>query len=433
MGVALLLDFISETAPNPLNRGEVKGHKPDSEEEEIRNSVMDEKFSAVVFKTIVDPYAGKLTVFRVMSGSIDQDSQVLNSSKDSKERFGQILKLNGKKTDTIEKAVTGDIVAVAKLKDTVTSQTLCDEKLDPIVYDLITFPKPNLSFAISAKAKGEEDKVVQGLMKIGEEDPSLKVTRDAQTNEILLSGMGTGHLEISVEKLRRKFGVEVLLKTPKVPYMETIKGQAQVRYRHKKQSGGRGQFGECEIILSPNETGAGYEFIDKIFGGSIPRQFIPAVDKGITETLHAGVLAGYPVVDFKVELVDGKFHPVDSSENAFKMAGSKAFKNAMEQAKPTLLEPIVKMEIIVPEENTGDIMGDLSSRRGAVSGYETKGKNTIIKALVPMSEILRYEPDLRSMTSGKGNFAADFDHYEEVPHELQVKIIVAAKKEAEEE
>ena len=325
-----------------------------------------------------------------------------------------------------------DVAAVAKLKDTNTSDTLCDDKGTPVVYDMITFPNASLSFAIEAKAKGDEDKIVQGLTRLGEEDPTVRVTRNAQTHEIILSGMGTGHLETTVEKLRRKFGVEVLLKTPKVPYKETIKGKATVRYRHKKQSGGRGQFGECEIVISPKERGTGYEFIDKIFGGSIPRQFIPAVDKGILETCVRGVIAGYPFVDFQVELIDGKYHPVDSSEMAFKMAGSMAFKQSAQQAKPTLLEPIMKMEIVVPEENTGDIMGDLSSRRGAVSGYETKGKNTVVKAQVPMAEILRYEPDLRSMTSGKGTFMPEFSHYEEVPHEAQQKIIEAYQKEKEE-
>ena len=431
-GISLLLDFLGESVPSPIEGKEFTGHKLGSEEEITRMASADEPFSALVFKTQIDPFAGKLTIFRVLSGEVAADSQVINANKDTKERFGQILKLNGKKQDSIEQAVTGDIVAVAKLKDTNTSDTLCDDKGTPVVYDMITFPNASLSFAIEAKAKGDEDKIVQGLTRLGEEDPTVRVTRNAQTHEIILSGMGTGHLETTVEKLRRKFGVEVLLKTPKVPYKETIKGKATVRYRHKKQSGGRGQFGECEIVISPKERGTGYEFIDKIFGGSIPRQFIPAVDKGILETCVRGVIAGYPFVDFQVELIDGKYHPVDSSEMAFKMAGSMAFKQSAQQAKPTLLEPIMKMEIVVPEENTGDIMGDLSSRRGAVSGYETKGKNTVVKAQVPMAEILRYEPDLRSMTSGKGTFMAEFSHYEEVPHEAQQKIIEAYQKEKEE-
>jgi len=432
MGISNLLDFVSETVASPENHEDFQGFKIDSEEELVRKSSTSDSFSALIFKTIIDPFAGKLSVFRVLSGSISSDSQVINTTKDSKERFGSILKITGKKAETIEKAVTGDIVAVAKLKDTETGDTLCDDKGIPIVYKMINFPQPNLSFAIQAKAKGDEDKIVQGLMRLAEEDPTIKVTRNRETHEILLSGVGTGHLEVTVAKLRRKYNVDVLLQAPKVPYKETIKGKAQIRYRHKKQSGGRGQFGECEIIMSPNEAGDGYEFIDKIFGGSIPRQFIPAVDKGITDAKNAGILAGYPVVDFKIELIDGKHHPVDSSENAFKMAGSKAFKLAMADAKPTLLEPINKLEIIVPEENTGDIMGDLSSRRGAVSGFDSKGKNTIVHATVPMAEILRYEPELRSMTSGKGTFNAEFSHYEEVPHELQIKIINANKKEQEE-
>lgn len=432
IGVSTLLDFILEATPSPIDREPFLGFKPGTEDQISRQPSSSELFSAMVFKTIIDPFAGKLTIFRVISGEVLSDSPVINSSKDSKERFGSILKLNGKKTETIAKAVTGDIVAVAKLKDTDTGDTFCDDKGEPIIYKLISFPKPNLSFAIQAKTKGDEDKIVQGLARLAEEDPTIRVTRNFETHEILLSGVGTGHLQVTVDKLLRKYNVDVLLQTPKVPYKETIKGKATVRYRHKKQSGGRGQFGECEITMSPNESGAGYEFIDKIFGGSIPRQFIPAVDKGIIDSKDSGILAGYPVVDFKIELIDGKHHPVDSSENAFKMAGSKAFKLAMADAKPTLLEPISKLEIIVPEENTGDIMGDLSSRRGAVSGYESKGKNTIIRATVPMSEILRYEPELRSMTSGKGTFSAEFMKYEEVPRELQTKIIEDNKKEKEE-
>jgi elongation factor G len=430
-GVVPLLDFLVETLPSPLDREPFTGNKPESEDEATRESNPSAPFSGIVFKTIIDPFAGKLTVFRVLSGEIDPDSQVYNANKEAKERFGQLLKMNGKKQEPIDKAVCGDIVAVAKLKETATGDTLCDEK-DPLIYKMITVAVPNLSFAIQPKSKGDEEKITTGLARLTEEDPTIRVTRDVQTKEIILSGMGTGHLEITVEKLRRKFGVEVILKTPKVPYKETVKGKATVRYRHKKQSGGRGQFGECEINLLAQPRGAGYLFEDKIFGGSIPRQFIPAVDKGIQDALGGGVLAGYPTVDFRVELTDGKFHPVDSSEMAFKIAGSQAFKQAAAQAKPTLLEPVMKMEIVVPEENTGDVMGDLSGRRGAVSGYEAKGKNTVIRAQVPMSEVLRYEPDLRSMTSGKGTFQSEFSHYEEVPQEIQLKIIDAAKKEQEE-
>ena len=417
-----------QNASSPLGHKPFKGVKMGTEDEITLESSPDAPFSAIVFKTLNDPFAGKLTIFRVLSGQIGPDSQVFNSTQDTKERFGQILKLTGKKQEAIEKAVTGDIVAVAKLKETVTGDTLCVDDSGPVVYSMISLPSPSLSFAIQSKAKGDEDKIFNGLSRLMEEDPTVRVTRDQQTHEIILSGMGTGHLEITVAKLKRKFGVDVLLKAPKVPYKETIKSKATVRYRHKKQSGGRGQFGECEIVVSPKERGSGYEFIDKIFGGVIPRQFVPAVDKGIQESRSTGVLASYPCVDFQVELIDGKYHPVDSSEMAFKIAGSMAFKQATMQAKPTILEPIMKMEIIVPEENTGDIMGDLSSRRGAVSGYDSRGKNTVIHATVPMAEILRYEPDLRSMTSGKGTFTAEFRSYDEVPMELQNKIIEAAKK-----
>ena len=431
-GIPPLLDFIVESASSPIEHAEFVGKKPESDEEIKVAPLPDDAFSGIVFKTIIDPFAGKLNVYRVISGTLEPDTNVLNATTGNKERIGQILKLFGKKQESIEKAVTGDIVAASKLKDTNTGNTLCSEKR-PVAFDMIHFPNPSLSFAIEPKAKGDEEKIVSGLTKLADEDPTVVISRDEQTNEIILSGMGTGHLEVTCEKLRRKFGVEVLLKTPKVPYKETIKTRIEQRYRHKKQTGGRGQFGECTIVIMPGEKNSGYEFEDKIFGGAIPKQYIPAVDKGVQERSGRGVLAGYPVVDFKVELIDGKFHPVDSSEHAFKMAGSMAFKEGAAQAKPTLLEPIMKMEIIVPEENTGDIMGDISSRRGAVQGFEAKGKNTIVRATVPMAEILRYEPDLRSMTSGKGTFTSEFMSYEEVPHELQQKIIEAAKKDEEEE
>ncbi|HPQ67751.1 MAG TPA: elongation factor G [bacterium] len=432
MGVQPLMNLIADAGPSPLDRQPFVGTTPGSEDAVERASAEDAPFSAIVFKTIIDRHTGKLNIFRVLSGSIGADSVAFNSQRETKERWGQVYKLAGKEKDSIDMAVTGDIVAVAKLKETLTGDTLCDEKAK-VVYDMVKIPQPSLSFAIQPKSKGDEDKIQSGLQRLCEEDPTVQIRRDEQTHEFILEGVGQGHLEVTVDKLKRKFGVEVTMTTPKVPYKETIKAPAKARYRHKKQTGGRGQFGECELTIAPRERGTGYEFVDKIVGGVIPRQYIPAVDKGCQERLARGVVAGYPLVDIEVAVVDGKFHPVDSSEMAFKMAGSMCLKAAVEQAKPVLLEPIVNMEIIVPEASTGDIMGDMSSRRGRPGGMSSKGKNTIIKAQVPLSEVLKYEPDLRSMTSGQGAFSMEFSHYEEVPGELAQKIIDASKKEEEEE
>jgi elongation factor G len=432
MGVQPLMDLIAEAAPSPTDRKPVTGTKPGGADPVERKPLESEPFTAIVFKTIVDRHAGRLTVFRVLSGSIGADSQAFNPNRDLKERWGQVFKLMGKEKEAIDTAALGDVVAVAKLKETQTADTLCDEK-SPIKLGLVHFPEPSISFAIQAKSKGDEEKIQSGLLRLAEEDPTVRIRQDKQTQEFILEGVGQGHLEITVEKLRRKYGVEVNLATPKVPYKETIKVEGKARYRHKKQSGGRGQFGECELIVKPLPRGSGYKFVDDIFGGSIPRQFIPAVDKGVQERMARGVLAGYQLVDIEVHCIDGKYHPVDSSEMAFKMAGSMGMKAAVEAAKPVLLEPIVNMEIAVPEENTGDVMGNLSSRRGRPGGMSSKGKSTIIKAQVPLAEVLRYEPDLRSMTSGQGSFSMEFSHYEEVPGELALKIIEATKRGAEEE
>jgi elongation factor G len=433
MGLQPLLDLIADAAPSPLDRGAVEGFKPGAPEEKLQRKPGDnEPFSAIVFKTIIDRHSGKLTIFRVLSGSVGADSTVYNPNRDTKERWGQVLKLMGKDKEAVDQAVCGDIVAVAKLKETLTGDTLCDEK-EKIQYDLVQFPPSSLSFAIQPKSKGDEDKIQTGLARLCEEDPTVRIRRDTQTKEFILEGVGQGHLEITVEKLKRKYAVEVTLTTPKVPYKETIKLEARARYRHKKQSGGRGQFGECELVVRPLPRGEGYHYADKVVGGSIPRQFIPAVDKGVVERLSRGVIAGYPVVDLEVAVVDGKYHPVDSSEMAFKMAGSMCVKQAIEAAKPILLEPIVDMEITAPEACTGDIMGNLSSRRGRPGGMSSKGKNTIIKAQVPLAEVLKYEPDLRSMTSGQGTFTMEFSHYEEVPGEIAQKIVEASKREEEEE
>ncbi len=431
IGVAHLLDAICAYLPSPLDRTKAAGIHPKSEEIIERAPDEKEPFSALVFKTTSDPYTGKITIFRVYSGVLNSDSTIFNSSKGVEERIGQIYELEGKKQHPIKQAVAGDIVAVAKLKETVTGDTLCDPA-KPIIFEPAKQLLPVISYAIEPKTKADEDKIHNALHRMIEEEPTLESHRDTQTKEFIISGMGQVHLEVIVEKMKRKFGVEVLLKTPKVPYFETIRGSAKVQGKYKKQSGGRGQYGDCWIEMSPTGRGEGYIFDDKVVGGVIPRQYIPAVDKGIQEACLEGFLAGYPVVDFKVALYDGSFHTVDSSEMAFKVAGSMAFKKAMELCKPILLEPIVNMKITVPDENMGDVIGDLNSRRGKVVGVEPKANSQIIRSIVPMSEILAYSNDLKSMTSDRGLFSIEFSHYEEVPSHLSQKIVaesLAEKKE----
>ena len=428
IGAAHLLDAVCAYLPSPLDRTKAVGISPKNGETIERAPSETEPFSALVFKTTSDPYTGKITIFRIYSGVLNSDSSIYNSSKEVTERIGQIFELEGKKQKPIKQAVAGDIVAVSKLKETVTGDTLCDEA-KPIVYAPAKQLLPVISYAIEPKTKADEDKIHNALHRMIEEEPTLESHRDTQTKEMIISGMGQVHLEVIVEKLKRKFGVEVLLKTPKVPYLETIRGSAKVQGKYKKQSGGRGQFGDCTIEMSPAGRGEGYIFEDKIVGGVIPRQYIPAVDKGIQEASLEGFLAGFPVVDFKVALVYGSFHTVDSSEMAFKVAGSMAFKKAMELCKPVLLEPIVTMKVTVPDENMGDVIGDLNSRRGKVVGVEPKANSQIIRAVVPMSEVLAYSNDLKSMTSDRGLFSMEFSHYEEVPSHMAQKVIAEAAAE----
>lgn len=422
IGVSQLLDYICHCLPSPLDRGSVIGTNPKTKELVERKPAESEPFSALVFKTTSDPYTGKISVFRIYSGVLNADSTIYNSSRDSAERIGQIFELEGKKQKPTKLAVAGDIVAVAKLKETLTGDTLCD--LDqPILYEPAEPLHPVISYAIQPKTKNDEDKIHGALQRLMEEDQTLEMHRDPQTKEHIISGMGQVHLEVVVEKLKRKFGVEVELKTPKVPYLETIRTPVKVQGKYKKQSGGRGQYGDCWVELAPLPRGEGFRFEDKVVGGVIPRQYIPAVEKGIFESAQEGFLAGYPVVDFKAAVYDGSFHTVDSSEMAFKIAGSMAFKKGLESAKPVLLEPIMKMKITVPEENMGDIIGDLNSRRGKVVGVEPKANSQIIRAVVPMAEVLAYASDLRSKTSDRGFFTMEFSHYEEVPTHLAHKII----------
>ena len=387
--------------------------------------------AALVFKTLNDPFAGKITILRVYSGTLKSDSTVTNASRDEQERLGTLMALQGKQGTPVSHLVAGDIGGVAKLKVTQSGDTLTDRD-HPAKLPWIPIPPPAISFAIEPKSKGDEDKIGDALHRLLEEDPALRAGRDAQTGEHLLSGTGQLHVEIVVGKLKSRYKVEVILHPPKVPYRETIRRKAEGHGRHKKQTGGRGQFADCKIVMEPLARGEDYQFKDEIFGGAIPHNFRPAVDKGIQEARHRGYLAGYPVVDFKVRLIDGQYHDVDSSELAFKIAGSLAWKDAMANAGATILEPIMDVEITTTEDYMGDIMGDLSQRRGRPQGMDSRSGTSVIKATVPLAEMLNYAPALRSMTQGRASFQMEFSHYEEVPRPLQEKIIAEAKKKKEE-
>ena len=426
IGVPQLLDAVIDYLPSPLDEEEVEGKNPTTGETEKRAQDPSAPFSAYVFKTIIDPFAGKLSVMRVISGKVAQDMSFLNANKQTKEKFGQMFRLEGKKQEIVKEASAGEIVAAAKLKDVVTGDTLCDEKA-PIQYDGPMHFSPLISFALEPRTKADKEKVPQNLHRMMEEDPTIEVHRDEETRDFILSGMGQQHVEIMVEKLKRKYGAEVVLKVPKVPYKETIRASASAQGKLKKQSGGRGQYGDTWLKIEPLPHGKGFEFVDEVVGGAIPRNYIPAVEKGVREAMAGGFLAGYPMVDIRVRLYDGSYHDVDSSDMAFKIAGSLGFKNAVEKAKPVILEPIMTMEITVPDECMGDVIGDLNSRRGKVLGMETTGHNEVIKARVPMSEVLKYAPDLRSLTSGRGEFQLGFSHYEEIPPHLAEKVIKEAK------
>ena len=431
IGVTLLLELAVSSFVSPADKAPMKGKKPGTDTVEERKPAEDAPFSAIVFKTIADPYAGRLTLFRVYSGKLSPDSSVYNSTKKITEKFGHIFFLEGKNQKQTDMLIPGDIAGVAKLKETVTGDTLCLEKA-PIIYQKIAVPPPIMSFAIEPKTRGDEDKIASSIHRLTEEDPTIVFSRNVETKEMILSGMGQVHIEVNIEKMKRKFGVEVNLNTPKVPYKETIKGKTNVQGKYKKQSGGRGQFGDCWIDIEPQPRGAGFLFEDKIVGGVIPGQYRPAVEKGIVEAAAKGVIAGYPVVDFKIALTFGSYHTVDSSEMAFKIAGSMAFQKGVMDCQPILLEPIVTIDIEVPDEYMGDVIGDLNSRRGRVLGMDTNGAHQIIKGQVPLAEILKYAPDLRSMTSGRGNFTYTESHYEEVPAYIAEKIIAESKKDKEE-
>jgi elongation factor G len=417
-----ILDGILSFLPSPAERGEIKG-----EEGAVKGS-FDEPFSALIFKTISDPYTGRISLMRVFSGKINPDSTVVNSSKDRDEKLGGLFFVQGKEQIPAGQAKVGDLIATAKLKETFTGDTLC-AKGASVKFFPIRFPEPSISFAIEPKTRADEDRISQAIHRVTEEDPTVKIERDAETNELIISGNGQLHVEIITDRLRKRYNVSVDLKPPKIPYKETIKGRSDVQGKYKKQTGGRGQYGDVKIKMEPLSRGKDFEFEDDIFGGSIPKNYIPSIEKGIREAKKKGILAGYPAVDFKVILYDGSYHEVDSSDIAFKIAASMAFKKAMKEAKPTLLEPIMNVEVYSPDAYMGDIMGNLNGRRGRVQGMEQKGTLRIIKAQVPMAEMLDFEPTLTSITGGRGSFLMEFSHYEEIPSHLQQKIINEAVKE----
>nr|WP_320014299.1 elongation factor G [uncultured Desulfobacter sp.] len=428
IGVDVIFDFINDYMPSPLDRGAWTAKDADGNDVEVAPDP-DAEFTGFVFATIVDPYAGRLSLFRVISGTLGKEGNILNVTKDTKERFSQLLEIAGKEQKQIDGALPGAIVAVAKLKSTLTGDTLTGGKA-------IQIPAPAplppcISFAISPKSKSDEDKIHEAVRKILEEDTGLTLRREEETRQTILSGRGLVHIEITAEKIQRKFNVGMDIATPTVAYRETFKKKVRVQGKHKKQSGGHGQYGDCWIELEPLPKGSGYEFVDKIVGGVIPRNYIPAVEAGIRDAMQKGILAGFPCVDFRTTLDFGSYHAVDSSEMAFKTAGSLAFKKAAAEAKAVLLEPIMKVSVKAPDDATGDIMGDLNSRRGRVLGMDSEGDKQIINALVPMSEMLRYAPDLGSMTGGRGSFTMEFEQYDEVPPDLSKKIIEKVNAEKE--
>lgn len=429
-GVQVLMDAILEYFPSPDEMGNIVGTKPGTDDIVERKPDSNEPLAAIVFKTIADPYVGKLSLFKVLSGTLSADSTVYNPNTDTKEKISHLYILRGKKQIEVDKITAGDIGAVTKLTNTNTGNTLCDPN-HPIVLEGVQFPEPVLSLAIVPHAKGDEEKIGSGLHRLVEEDPTIRLEQNSETHQQIISGIGEQHLDVVVSKLKNKFGVSVDLTEPKVPYRETIRKKVKVEGKHKKQSGGHGQYGHVWIEFEPGEE-EGLTFQETIFGGSVPKNYIPAVEKGLLESMVHGVLAGYPVVNLKATLVDGSYHPVDSSEMAFKVAASLAYKKGLEQAGPVLLEPVMHVEVIVPDDYMGDIIGDLNKRRGRVIGMNPQpGGEQQVVAEVPMAEMFKYATDLRSMTQGRGSFSAKFERYEEVPGNIAEKIIEEAKKEAE--
>ncbi len=428
IGSATLLDLLAEVFPDPSRRGVAIGHSETAGKgDEIQRKINDaEPVSLFVYKTLADPFAGRVTYFKVISGVLKNDATLQNFTRGTSERFQHIQVMQGKTATAVPELHAGELGAIAKLKDTLTGDTLGDKNA-PIHYPLPHLPEPSITFAVEPKTRADEDRIGPAIHKILEEDPTLHFSRDPQTKEFLLAGSGQQHIEIVVAKLHKRYHVDLTLHPPKVPYRETIRGKADAEGKHKKQTGGHGQFGVCRIRMEPAARGAGVEFVDDIFGGAIPKNWIPSVEKGIRASAERGFLAGFPVVDFRATLYDGKYHDVDSSDMAFKIAGSLAFKEAMKQAKPTLLEPVMHVEVSAPDQYSGDIMGDLSSRRGRISGSEVRGSSVVIQAQVPFAEMLNYATGLTSMTQGRATYTMEFSHYDYVPAEIAEKVIAAAK------
>jgi elongation factor G len=425
-----LLDLIVESLPSPADRGDVEGTEVKTKATARRAPDPKAPLAARVFKTLSDPHVGKLSLFRVYCGTLRSDSQVYNASREVRERLGQVAWPHGKAQKAVDALGPGEIGVVAKLKETLTGDTLTDEA-SPFLLPRIPFPEPGISYAIQPKARGDEEKISNALARIAEEDPTVRSHYDPETRQLLVSGVGQLHVEVLVERMKRKFNVDVTLLPPRIPYKETVKGRAEVQGKYKKQTGGRGQYGDVWLRLEPLPRGQGFEFVDEIFGGAVPRNYIPAVEKGVREAMKRGVISGYPVVDVRCTLYDGSYHEVDSSDLAFQIAGSLALQKGVQEARPCLLEPIMNVEVTAPTDQTGDVIGDLNGRRGRIVGMEPAGETAAIRAQVPMAEMLNFEPALRSMTGGRGAFSMEFSHYEEVPAHLAEKLIATARAEKE--
>ncbi|MFA1641877.1 elongation factor G [Chryseomicrobium imtechense] len=427
-GVQKMLDAVIAYLPSPLDVAPMKGIDPDTEEELVREPSDEAPFSALAFKVMTDPYVGKLTFFRVYSGTLDSGSYVQNSTKGKRERVGRILQMHANSREEISKVYAGDIAAAVGLKDTTTGDTLCDEK-SLVILESMDFPEPVISLSVEPKSKADQDKMGQALQKLQDEDPTFRAHTDQETGQTIISGMGELHLDILVDRMKREFKVEANVGAPQVSYRETIRATAEVEGKFVRQSGGRGQFGHVWIEFSPNEEGKGFEFVNAIVGGVVPREYIPAIEAGLRDSLDNGMLAGYPIIDLKAKLFDGSYHDVDSNEMAFKIAASMALKNAVSKVNPALLEPVMKVEVVIPEEYLGDIMGDITSRRGRVEGMEARGNAQVVRAMVPLAEMFGYATSLRSNTQGRGTFSMTFDHYEEVPKSIAEEIIKKNKGE----
>ncbi|HKZ06956.1 MAG TPA: elongation factor G [Methylomirabilota bacterium] len=430
IGVHPLMDLIVEEFPSPADVGATEGTDVKSKAAATRAADPKAPFSALVFKTISDPHVGKLSLFRVYSGTLKADSQVFNATRGTRERVGHIGWLQGKTQKPVEALGPGEIGVVAKLKDTLTGDTLCDEG-QPFLLAGITFPEPAISFAIQPKSRGDEDKISTALHRMAEEDPTLHHHFDSETKQLLVSGMGQMHVEMMVERMKRKYNVDVVVLPPRIPYKETVKGRSEVQGKYKKQTGGRGQYGDTWLRIEPLTRGGGFEFVDDIFGGAIPRNFIPSVEKGVRDCMKRGIMAGYPVVDLKVTLYDGSYHDVDSSDMAFQIAASMGLQKGFMEAHPVLLEPVMNVEVTAPSDNAGDVIGDINGRRGRVVGMEPDGEVVQVRAQVPMAEMLTYESTLRSMTGGRGAYSMEPSHYEEVPAHIAEKVVKEAKAEKE--